>query len=124
MPSLNKVILIGHLGKDPEVKYLPSGTTVATTSLATSEKYQKDGEWKENTEWHNIVAYGKAAEILGEYFKKGNLTYIEGKLRTRSWEKDGIKKYATEVVAFAVKNLSPRQRDNDSGPGVDDDVPF
>ena len=120
MPSLNKVILIGHLGKDPDVKYLPNGTVVASTSLATSERYQKDGEWKENTEWHNIVAYAKAAEILGEHFKKGTLTYIEGKLRTRSWEKDGAKKYITEIVAFAVKNLSPKSTKDDQ----DEEVPF
>jgi len=121
MPSLNKVILIGHLGKDPDVKYLPNGTVVASTSLATSEKYQKDGEWKENTEWHNIVAYAKTAEILGEpYFKKGSLIYVEGKLRTRSWDKDGVKKYITEIIASTVKSLSSKSTKDDSN----EDVPF
>ena len=121
MPSLNRVTLIGHLGKDPEVKYLQNGTTVATASLATTEKWQaQDGEWKERTEWHNIVAYARAAEILGEYFKKGNLTYIEGKLHYRSWEKDGVKKYATEIVVFTIKNLSPKSTKED----LDDEAPF
>jgi single-strand DNA-binding protein len=123
MPSLNKVTLIGHLGKDPEVKYLQNGTTVATVSLATTEKWQaQDGEWKERTEWHNIVAYTKVAEILGEYFKKGNLTYIEGKLHYRSWEKDGVKKYATEIIASTVKNLSPKSKSTQED--SDDEVPF
>lgn len=121
MPSLNRVTLIGHLGKDLEVEYLQNGTTVATVSLATTEKWQADGEWKERIEWHNIIAYdAKAAEILGEYFKKGNLTYIEGKLHYRSWEKDGVKKYATEIIANVVKNLSPKSTKEDSG----DEVPF
>lgn len=125
MPSLNKVILIGHLGGDPEIKYLQSGVEFANVKLATNESYKgKDGEWKQNTEWHNLVAYGKVAEILWENFKKGNLTYIEGKLRTRSWEdKEGAKRYITEIVIFTVKNLTkndkPKEEDR-----PDEDIPF
>ena len=98
--SLNKVSLIGNLGKDPELKYTPSGVAVATFSIATSESWKdKDGNAQEKTEWHNIVAWRKLAEICGEYLKKGKKVYIEGKLQTRNYEKDGIKRYVTEIVA-------------------------
>lgn len=98
--SLNKVQLIGNLGKDPELKYTPSGVAVATFSIATSESWKdQDGNQQEKTEWHNIVAWRKLAEICGEYLKKGKKVYLEGKLQTRNYEKDGIKRYVTEIVA-------------------------
>ena len=85
--SVNKVILIGNLGKDPEVKYTPSGTPVAKLTLATNERYKdKDGQWQDRTEWHNVVLWQRLAEIAGEYLKKGGKVYIEGRLQTRSWE--------------------------------------
>ncbi len=100
--SVNKVILVGNLGKDPEVKYTPSGVPVAKFSLATSERYKdKAGEWQERTEWHNIIAWQRLAEIVGEYVKKGSKLYIEGKLQTSTWEdkQSGEKKYRAEIVA-------------------------
>jgi single-strand DNA-binding protein len=100
--SVNKVILVGNVGKDPEVKYSPSGTPIAKFSLATNEKYKdRSEEWQERTEWHNIVAWQRLAEIVGEYVKKGAKLYIEGKLQTSSWEdrESGTKKYRTEIVA-------------------------
>ncbi|HLX76164.1 MAG TPA: single-stranded DNA-binding protein [Terriglobales bacterium] len=99
--SVNKVILIGNLGKDPEVKYTPSGTPVAKFTLATNERYKdKDGQWQDRTEWHNIVAWQRTAEIAGEYLKKGRSVYIEGRLQTHSWDDktSGQKKYMTEIV--------------------------
>ncbi|HET8667114.1 MAG TPA: single-stranded DNA-binding protein [Terriglobales bacterium] len=99
--SVNKVILVGHLGKDPEVKYTPSGTAVASFSVATSERFKdKDGNWQDRTEWHNVVLWQRLAEIAGEYLKKGRQVYIEGRLQTRSWDdkNTGEKKYRTEVV--------------------------
>lgn len=99
--SVNKVILIGNLGKDPEVKYTPSGTPVAKFTLATNERYKdKDGQWQDRTEWHNIVAWQRTAEIAGEYLKKGRSVYIEGRLQTHSWDDKttGQKKYMTEIV--------------------------
>lgn len=99
--SVNKVILIGNLGKDPEVKYTPNGTALARFSLATNERYKdKSGEWQDRTEWHNIVAWQRTAEIAGEYLKKGRTVYVEGRLQTRSWDdkESGQKKYMTEIV--------------------------
>jgi single-strand DNA-binding protein len=98
--SVNKVILLGNLGKDPDVKYTPQGTPVAKFSLATNERYKdKDGNWSDRTEWHNITAWGRTAEIAGEYLKKGRQVYIEGSLRTHSWDdkQSGQKKYMTEI---------------------------
>ncbi|MGO9085224.1 MAG: single-stranded DNA-binding protein [Terriglobales bacterium] len=98
--SVNKVILIGNLGKDPEVKYTPQGTPVAKFSLATNERFKdKDGNWQDRTEWHNITAWARTAEIAGEYLKKGSKVYIEGSLRTHSWDdkQTGQKKYMTEI---------------------------
>ncbi len=109
--SVNKVILLGNLGKDPEVKYTPSGVPVAKFSLATNERYKdKGGEWQERTEWHNIVAWQRLAEIVGEYVKKGSKIYIEGRLQTSSWEdkQSGEKKYKTEIVASDLVLLSGR----------------
>ena len=100
--SLNKVTLIGNLGKDPEVSYLGSGVPVAKFSMATNERWKDtDGNFQEKTEWHNIVAWRKLAEICGQYLKKGSKIYIEGKLQTRSWDdkNTGVKKYMTEIVA-------------------------
>ncbi|TKC02895.1 single-stranded DNA-binding protein [Pedobacter frigoris] len=100
MSGINKVILVGHLGKDPEVRHLDGGVTVASFPLATSETYNKDGKRIEQTEWHNIVLWRGLAEVASKYLQKGKLVYIEGKLRTRSFEdREKIKKYVTEVVA-------------------------
>jgi single-strand DNA-binding protein len=100
--SLNRVQLIGNLGKDPEVKYTPQGTPVAKLTIATNERFKdKSGEWQDRTEWHNVVLWQRLAEIAGEYLKKGGKVYIEGRLQTRSWDDktSGQKKYMTEVVA-------------------------
>jgi single-strand DNA-binding protein len=100
--SVNKVILIGNLGKDPEVRYTPQGTAVATLTIATNERFKdKDGNWQDRTEWHRVVAWQRLAEFAGEYLKKGRSVYIEGKLQTRSWEDKNTheKKYSTEIVA-------------------------
>ncbi len=116
--SVNKVILIGNLGKDPEVKYTPSGVPVAKFSIATNERFKdKAGEWQDRTEWHNIVAWQRLAEIIGEYVKKGSKIYIEGKLQTSSWEdkQSGEKKYRTEIVAQELVLLGGRG-EGDSGP--------
>jgi single-strand DNA-binding protein len=109
--SVNKVILIGNLGKDPEVKYTPSGTPVAKFSLATNERYKdKNGQWQDRTEWHNLVAWQRTAEIIGEYVKKGSKIYVEGRLRTDSWDdkNTGEKKYRTEIVVNDLVLLSGR----------------
>ena len=106
MSGINKVILVGHLGKDPEVRYLDGGVTVASFPLATSETYNKDGKKIEQTEWHNIVMWRGLADTAAKYLKKGKLIYIEGKLRTRSFEdREGHKKYSTEVVAESFTML-------------------
>src|SRR5476651_664882 len=100
MSGINKVILVGHLGKDPEIRQLEGGVSVASFPLATSETFNKDGKKVEQTEWHNIVLWRSLAEVAAKFLQKGKLVYIEGKLRTRSFEdKDGVKKYTTEVVA-------------------------
>ena len=115
--SVNKVILVGNLGKDPEVKYTPSGVPVAKFSLATNERYKdKSGEWQDRTEWHNIVAWQRLAEIVGEYVKKGSKIYIEGRLQTSSWEdkQSGEKKYRTEIVASDLVLLGGRGEGGDS----------
>jgi len=109
--SVNKVILVGNLGKDPEIKYTPSGTPVAKFSLATNESFKdKSGQWQERTEWHNVVAWDRLAEIIGEYVKKGSKLYIEGRLQTSSWDdkETGQKKYKTEIVANKLVLLSGR----------------
>jgi len=99
--SVNKVILIGNLGKDPELKHTSSGTAVATMTIATNERFKdKSGEWQDRTEWHNVVLWQRLAEIASEYLKKGRSVYVEGRLQTRSWEdKQGQKRYTTEIVA-------------------------
>ncbi len=115
--SVNKVILIGNLGKDPEVKFTPNGMAVAKFSIATNERFKdKEGQWQDRTEWHNIVAWQRLAEICGEYLKKGRSVYVEGRLQTRSWDdKDsGQKKYMTEIVANDIVLLGG-QRDASGG---------
>ena len=100
--SVNKVILVGNVGKDPEVKYTPSGVALAKFSLATNERFKdKSGEWQDRTEWHNVLAWERLAEIVGEYVHKGAKLYVEGRLQTSSWEdrQSGEKKYRTEIVA-------------------------
>src|SRR5207302_2597388 len=109
--SLNRVQLIGNLGKDPEIKYTPSGTPVAKIALATNERFKdKSGEWQDRTEWHNVVLWQRLAEIAGEYLKKGGKAYIEGRLQTRSWDDKNTnqKKYMTEVVANDLVLLGGR----------------
>jgi len=108
--GVNKVILVGNLGSDPEIKYMPSGQAAANLSVATSESWKdkQTGEPVEKTEWHRVVAYGRLAEIMGEYLKKGSKVYIEGSLQTRKWEKDGIDRYTTEIKAREMQMLDSR----------------
>jgi single-strand DNA-binding protein len=146
MSGINKAIIVGRLGRDPEIRYTPGGVAIANFSVATSEEWKdkESNEKKERTEWHRIVAFAKLGEICGEYLSKGKLVYIEGKIQTRSWEdKDGNKKYTTEIVASDVQFLDkkdsgsgdyPRKGQDDKfergggGPGhhdsKDDDIPF
>jgi len=110
--SVNKVILLGTLGRDPEIKYTPSGMALAKFSIATNDRFKdKEGNWQDRTEWHNIVAFQRTAEVLGEYVKKGDRLYIEGKLQTSSWEdkQTGEKKYRTEIVANDVVLIGGRR---------------
>ena len=109
--GVNKVILLGNLGKDPEIKYMPNGNAVANITLATTETWndKSSGEKKEKTEWHRIVFFGKLAEIVGQYLKKGSKIYIEGKLQTRKWQgQDGQDRYTTEIVAEQMQMLGSR----------------
>jgi single-strand DNA-binding protein len=109
--GVNKVILIGHLGADPETKSMPSGMSVANLSLATSESYKdkQTNEWQERTEWHRVALFGRLAEIAGEYLRKGSQVYIEGRLRTRKWQdKQGNDRYSTEIVANEMQMLGGR----------------
>ncbi len=98
--SVNKVTLIGTMGRDPKVRYMPNGNAVANISLATDESYKdkRTGQKVERTEWHRLVAYGRQAEVIQQYLKKGSKAYFEGKLRTREWEKEGVKRYSTEII--------------------------
>lgn len=150
--GVNKVILVGNVGQDPETRYMPNGTAVTNASIATSEQWKdkNTGEQQERTEWHRVVFYQRLAEIVAEYVHKGDKLYVEGRLQTRSWEQDGVKRYATEIIATDMQMLgSPggsgggqqqgsgrneyqRGRDGDSGRGgyqppmdsFDDDIPF
>ena len=117
MSGVNKVILVGRLGKDPEVRNLDNGVSVANFTMATSETYKDrtTGEKKEATEWHNIVLWRGLAEVSQKYLHKGDLVYIEGKLRTRSWEKEGVTRYTTEVVADNMTMLGSRGSGGTSG---------
>ncbi len=137
--SVNKVILIGNLGQDPELKYTPSGAAVTTLSMATSENWKdKDGNRQEKTEWHRVVLWRRLAEVAGEYLKKGSKIYIEGRLQTRSWDdKDGNKRYTTEIVGDNMTMLDSKgdggsSRSADAPPpmetpaanAAEDDLPF
>jgi len=142
MAGVNKAILIGNLGRDPEVSYTPSGVAVAKFSIATSEKWKdkNSGEMQERTEWHRITAFGRLAEICGEYLSKGKQVYIEGRLQTSSWEKDGITKYMTEIIASEMRMLggrdtaaaaslsaeagAPERPGPSFSEGPDDEIPF
>ena len=108
--GVNKVILVGNLGNDPEVRYMPNGNAVANVSLATSDtwKDKSTGEQQEKTEWHRVVFFNRLAEIVEQYVKKGTKLYVEGRLQTRSWEQDGVKRYSTEVVANEMQMLDSR----------------
>lgn len=121
MASVNKVIIVGNLGRDPETRYMPSGDAIANIAVATTDKWKDKatGEQKEATEWHRISFFGKLAEIAGQYLKKGSQVYIEGKLRTRKYtDKDGVEKYSTEIVADTMQMLGSRQG---MGGGAGDD---
>ncbi len=111
MASVNKVILIGNLGRDPETRYMPDGGAITNISVATTDKWKdKAGEMQEKTEWHRVAFFGKLAEIAGEYLKKGSQVYVEGRLQTRKWQdKEGQDKYTTEVVANVMQMLGSRQ---------------
>jgi single-strand DNA-binding protein len=112
MASVNKVILIGNLGRDPEVRYAPSGSAICNVTLATSRQWKDktSGERQEETEWHRVVFYDRLAEIAGEYLKKGRPVYVEGRLKTRKWtDKDGVEKYTTEIVADQMQLLGSRE---------------
>jgi len=137
MPSLNKAIIMGHLGKDPETRSLTDGSAVCNFSIATSEKWKdkNSGEMKEATEWHRINAFGKLAEVCGKYLKKGALVYVEGKIQTRKWkDKDGNDRYSTEIRAEEMKMLGgkdgeekqerPAKKDSGSMADMPDDIPF
>lgn len=143
MASLNKVLLIGNLGKDPESRYLPSGGAVCNFSIATTESWKdkQTGQKQEKTEWHNIVMYNKLAEIAGQYLKKGSSVYVEGRLQTRKWQdkQTGADRYSTEIVADQMQMLggrgesshdsAPQQQRQSASPHPDDDfsdqdIPF
>lgn len=114
MSTLNKAMIIGRLGQDPEVRYTQSNTAVATLSVATNERYKdSNGEWQERTEWHRVVAWGRLAEICQQYLKKGSQVYIEGPIQTRQWEdKEGQKRYTTEIKALTMTMLDSKGADN------------
>lgn len=123
--SVNKVMLIGNLGRDPEIRYTTSGQAVANFTLATTEKYtNKAGDKQEDTEWHRIVAWGRLAEICGEYLTKGRMVYIEGSIRTRSWEdKDGNTKWTTEIIARNMQMLGGQGTRSESSSTADEKIP-
>ena len=137
MASLNKAMIIGNLGKDPEIRVTPSGQSVATFSVATSEKFKnKSGETEERTEWHRVTLWGRLAEISRDYLHKGKTVYIEGRLQTRKWQdKDGSDRYTTEIIGETMQMLSPKgdgkadtsfdvSSFRDSSPVDDDEIPF
>lgn len=153
MRGVNKVILIGNVGGDPETRYMPNGNAVTNITLATTDSWKdkQTGQLQERTEWHRVVLFGKVAEIAGEYLRKGSQCYIEGRLQTREWEKDGVKRYTTEVVvdmggtmqllggkpeggngqrhpqAQAARQPAPRQQQSQQAAtpdSFDDDIPF
>ena len=115
--GINKVILVGNLGKDPEIRYTPDGTAVANVTIATGESWKdrNTGERQERTEWHRVVFFRRLAEIVEQYLKKGAKVYVEGRLQTRSWEQDGVKRYTTEIVANDMQMLDSRGSSGDAG---------
>ncbi|NBO10207.1 MAG: single-stranded DNA-binding protein [Methylophilaceae bacterium] len=117
MASVNKVILVGNLGRDPEVRFMPNGEAVCNFSIATTDSWKdKNGQKQERTEWHNIVMYRKLAEIAGEYLKKGRPVYVEGRLQTRKWQtKEGQDRYTTEIVADQMQMLGGREGGGSAG---------
>lgn len=125
MAGVNKVILIGNLGKDPEIRHLENGAVVANFSIATTESYKDrtTGERRDQTEWHNIVLWRGLAEISEKYLKKGDTVYIEGKLRTRSWEKDGVTRYTTEIVGDNMTMLGGNRGNSSSAAPSSDQEP-
>ena len=125
MASVNKVILIGNLGRDPEVRYMPSGDAVANITIATTETWKdKGGEKQEQTEWHRVAMFGKTAEIAGEYLKKGSQVYIEGKLQTRKWtDKEGQERYTTEIRADRMQMLGSRSGGSERMPPAEEEAP-
>ena len=123
MASVNKVTLIGNLGRDPEVRYAPSGAAICTVAIATSRNWKDktSGERHEETEWHRVVFFDRLAEIAGEYLKKGKSVYIEGRLQTRKWtDKDGVEKYTTEIIAYEMTMLGSREGGGGGGGSGDD----
>ena len=134
MASVNKVIIVGNMGKDPETRYMPDGSPVTNISLATTEKYKdKQGEQKEVTEWVNVVFFGKLAEIAGQYLAKGSSVYVEGKLKTEKYtDKNGIERWATKVIANNMQMIGGKPGESTSRPAapvaqsnpMDDDIPF
>ena len=122
MASVNKVIIVGNLGRDPEMRSFPSGDQVANVTIATTDRWKdkQTGEMKEATEWHRVVFNGRLAEIVGQYLRKGSQVYVEGSLRTRSWEKDGVKQYTTEIRADQMQMLGSRQGMGGQGAGGDE----
>jgi len=125
MAGVNKVILIGNLGRDPEISYTPAGLAIAKFSIATSDtwKDKATGDKREKTEWHRVVVFGKLAEICGEYLVKGKQVFIEGRLQTSSWEKDGIKRYSTDIIASEMRMLGSKN-DYNAPAGASTDTPF
>jgi single-strand DNA-binding protein len=122
MASVNKVIIIGNLGKDPEVRYMPSGSAICTVTVATSRQWKDktSGDKQEETEWHRITFFDRMAEIAGEYLKKGRPVYVEGRLKTRKYtDKDGVEKYSTEIVATEMQLLGGRESGGTGGGGDD-----
>lgn len=144
MASVNKVIIVGNLGRDPETRYMPNGEAVTNIAVATTERWKdkNSGEKKELTEWHRITFYRKLAEIAGQYLKKGSQVYVEGRLQTRKWtDKDGVERYSTEIISDSMQMLGAKQggnthqNDDDAMPpaankpapnfsDMDDDIPF
>lgn len=126
MASINKVIIVGNLGRDPEVRYMPSGDAATNIAVATTDKWKDkaSGEQKEATEWHRVQFFGKLAEIAGQYLKKGSQVYVEGKLRTRKWtDKEGVEKYTTEIVADTMQMLGTRREGSGDSGGENDYAP-
>ena len=124
MASLNRVTLIGNVGKDPEIKTFASGNKVAQITLATTERYKdRNGEQKEDTEWHSVQAFGKLADVVERFVHKGSLLYLDGKIRTRSYEADGRTVYRTEILADHIQMLDRREQGNRPALGPDEDLP-